>query len=71
MSPVLVQSPVRKSSFFNSGAGVGMPICALAETVASNKSNPEQVADEIRFILICPSPKFDRYLLAIFSAWRY
>jgi hypothetical protein len=50
--PSAVQSPVMKSSFFNSGAGVGGPICALSKVTAKKAKKTVHTASDVRFIEI-------------------
>src|SRR5262249_32582876 len=48
--PSAVQSPVRKSSFLSSGAGVGGPICACIATAVISSTQKISTASDVRFI---------------------
>src|SRR5262245_1299186 len=48
--PSAVQSPVRKSSFLSSGAGVGGPICACTATAVISSTQKISTASDVRFI---------------------
>src|SRR5579884_158266 len=48
--PSAVQSPARKSSFFNSGAGVGAAICAAAWVTAKTAEISKQNASRVRLM---------------------